>query len=490
MSHCESHCFPLKHLSLSHATLIIMASFPSFRGGLRRPAAADATVLEPHFPRLVERNLPFDQSKNKVHITHRHSRHALYKLLSYNWFHVFLRLPTKYSLLLLLALWTFLILFFALLYYLVDGSNPNLDCGLGNAPPYSISYGGAFAFALETCTTVGYGLPGGTNAFFENCPAIQTVIYFQMVLSMMSNAFLFAFFFARLAKSESRAVQVVFSEKCVVRSTDTEKVVLQFRVYDVDASHAIVEAHVRLYALLKHKDADGHPQLVSLRLLSPNDDLGGVLFLSIPTVVTHEVDMHSALSPSTSQKYRLPSGGLLLRQVDGLTGNRDDFLCPVCGETYGDMTRLYQHVQYNQLMEKKDDVPIKHSHRDTSLVKLEELHQSPVNLLELKDNLALQELLCVVEGIDPLTSGTFQALHSYTPEDICWGGRFVPCLTSTKEMKSTFVDLELFHEVEMVKGMGIEASGEEKTQEQKDDAESNGINVNFTSSTKDGTEQV
>jgi hypothetical protein len=71
-------------------------------------------------------------------------------------------------------------------------------------------------------------------------------------------------------------------------------------------------------------------------------------------------------------------------------------------------------------------------------------------LEELKEKLPLQELICVVEGIDPLMSGTFQALHSYTPEDIEWGARFVPCLTSTTACTSTFVDLKLFHQVEPV----------------------------------------
>ena len=172
-----------------------------------------------------------------------------------------------------------------------------MNCGLGKDPEVPITYYTAFAFSLETCTTVGYGLPGGSNAFFENCPGIQVVIYLQMTFSMMFNAFLFSFFFTRLAKSESRAVQVVFSEKCVVRVTERGDIVWQVRVYDVDQGHGIVEAHVRMYALLKHKDADGHPQLVQLRIVSPNDDLGAVLFLNIPTVVTHEMDYYSPLYP-------------------------------------------------------------------------------------------------------------------------------------------------------------------------------------------------
>jgi hypothetical protein len=70
----------------------------------------------------------------------------------------------------------------------------HVDCGLGGPDGALITNYGAFAFSLETCTMVGYGLPGGTNTFFENYPEIQTGIYFQMLLSMISNAFVFAFF--------------------------------------------------------------------------------------------------------------------------------------------------------------------------------------------------------------------------------------------------------------------------------------------------------
>ena len=128
---------------------------------------------------------------------------------------------------------------------------------------------------------------------------------------------------------------------------------------------------MRLYALLKHKDADGHPKLEQLRLISPNDDLGAVLFLNIPTVVTHDVDYYSPLYQSDDSleynQYRLSSGGLLLREVDSVNGNREEIMCPICGETYGDFRRLRKHVKYQQLCEKKDEIPVLGSHRELEL---------------------------------------------------------------------------------------------------------------------------
>ena len=153
---------------------------------------------------------------------------------------------------------------------------------------------------------------------------------------MLFMPFSLPFFFARLAKSESRAIHVVFSDKCVVRETERGPLVCQLRVYGtfvfvcvfvcaratitlvfLNANVALsdcmtskktlevvvmesVEAHVRLYALIKHKDADGHPRLEHLRIVSPNDELGAVLFLNIPTVVTHDVDHYSPYSATTT----------------------------------------------------------------------------------------------------------------------------------------------------------------------------------------------
>ena len=59
----------------------------------------------------------------------------------------------------------------------------------------------------------------------------------------------------------------------------------------------------------------------------------------------------------------------------------------------------------------------------------------------------VSEVVCVVEGIDPLTSGTFQALQSYRFDEIVWDARaqLKPCLNVAGER--IMVDLDMFHEV-------------------------------------------
>jgi len=51
-----------------------------------------------------------------------------------------------------------------------------------------------------------------------------------------------------------------------------------------------------------------------------------------------------------------------------------------------------------------------------------------------------------VEGIDPITSGTFQALQSYTIDDIVFGGTFAPCIR--QEKNEFVVNLDAFHKIE------------------------------------------
>lgn len=401
--------------------------------------------------RLVARGLSYHQSPNKIQIEHIHTKkYKLWWLLAHNWFHVFLRKPTYISLTLLLTIWTIQILIFAGIYHAVDRNDPDVDCGLGNSELDPISWGASFAFSLETTTTVGYGLPGSRNAFFENCPELQFFIYCQMVCSMLMNAFLFAFLFTRLAKCENRAYQVVFAKECVVRLDRAHRrIILQVRVYDIDSRHPVVEAHIRLYALLKERDDGGHTQLVPLRVVYPNDELGSCLFTSVPTVVTHEIDCHSPLRPRESryaQSQRLQTyGRYWRREVDAYVGSSDDIVCPICGESYGTHTRLRQHVKYNQIIERCDEnMPTEGTHLELNAD--EDFPDPPLpSLQELREQFPLQELVCVLEGIDPLASGTFQALHSYRPEEIRWDCKFEPCLSSWE--KGSRVDLDKFHEV-------------------------------------------
>jgi hypothetical protein len=99
--------------------------------------------------RLVKRNLPFFQSRNKLQVKNHHSSWRLFSLLKYDWFHIMLRTNMWVSLFTLLGLWTAAIIVFAGIYMAIDRKNLKADCGLG-PPGKPIQFQTAFAFSLET----------------------------------------------------------------------------------------------------------------------------------------------------------------------------------------------------------------------------------------------------------------------------------------------------------------------------------------------------
>ncbi len=179
-------------LAKSDSSMSTTSNEPSIPRLIRRDASEAPTRLVktdsimstvrdrpvPAIPRMVRRDLPAFQSNNRFVVKHKLTR-ELWFLLRHDWFHVVLNQPAPLSIFILLIFWTLVILVFAAVYIRIDRASPETFCGLGiNNEPFSMA--SAFAFSLETATTVGYGLPNGTNSFFSNCPGLQTVIYFQM----------------------------------------------------------------------------------------------------------------------------------------------------------------------------------------------------------------------------------------------------------------------------------------------------------------------
>ena len=416
------------------------------------------------------------------------------------------------------------------------------------------------AFSLETTTTVGYGLPNGTNGFFESCAGLQVAIYFQMLISMFLNAFLLSFVFARMSRCESRAAQVLFSDKAIVNREILPNGITRYnlstQVFDADAKYPIVEAHVRFYAVrhgAMHTEEYRnvrHPMAMEpMRISMPNDDLGAVLYTSIPIKAVHHIDYQSPLNPP-SKRMLGPEDGrvknaefvmkplmnpceLGLRENDSYTGGQDGLRCVICGETYGTVANLIQHIRYNQHVERHDDVPKEGSHQELDVDALfrHQVPQRSATLAQRKksqldreegariggdggDRLADNdkdaskgkdkdkkmddidgnddieeppeasapwyddyrnywreanvEIICVVEAIDPMASGTFQAIQSYTLDDIVFDAEFAPCVLADDPKagsedvgwlgrwfvgrsavgRSVKVDLDSFHKLE------------------------------------------
>ena len=117
----------------------------------------DAATLDDNgeVPRLVLRDLPYAQSHNNIQVRHNYSFLKINKLIHHDWFHVLLRFPTSKSLFILISIWTLFLVIWAGCYVWVDRSNTGVECGLG-PNGNSITFRGAFAFSLQTCTTGTY----------------------------------------------------------------------------------------------------------------------------------------------------------------------------------------------------------------------------------------------------------------------------------------------------------------------------------------------
>jgi hypothetical protein len=273
---------------------------------------------------------------------------------------------------------------------------------------------------------------------------------------MLFNAFLFAFLFARLARCENRGAQVLFSEKAIIEKRNG-KWFLHVRVYDMDSAQPVVEAHVRMYCVSwrdyerQTRDFVQPHLLHAMRILQPNDELGANMYTSIPANVTHQIDAYSALAPPSLREEvnTKSSHGIVYREVDS-PGNA----CPVCGEVYDSLQQLEHHIAYKRIEESMiPNFPIKGSHRDSDLVK--DALVKPIELTEqdIIEQLSDKEIMCIVEGIEPMVSGTFQALQSYKLEDIVFGGTFAPCMSQRDGQ--IYVDVSQFHKIDQPSDQSI-----------------------------------
>lgn len=109
----------------------------------------------PSIPRLIRRDLPFQQSRSVVSIINQENKRfplfpqKLKFIWSNDWFHIVLGWPTYLSFIVLLTLWVGALFGFAGLYVYVDARKPFVECGLGQAGE-PIHFASAVAFSLET----------------------------------------------------------------------------------------------------------------------------------------------------------------------------------------------------------------------------------------------------------------------------------------------------------------------------------------------------
>ena len=289
-------------------------------------------------------------------------------------------------------------------------------------------------------------MPYDKGDFFNSCPGMLLLIYCGSITFILVNALIVGLIIGRLARASSRANQIIFSDKgsiCCVRN----RFYFLFQVCEASffAYRPVVEANVRVYAVLHEQDPTSTDraffQTRVMRLTNPNDEMGGKLFLATPQVVTHAIDHWSPLFPPRAlarpsycedegKGYHFP--GVVYRESDREVA--------MAGEGRPTAAVPPPTAHNGEGAEPKPAVG-----DSASEAELRAMQQ------EIRDHLSRSELevIVVLEGIDPHTSSTFQARHSYTAQDVVFDQMFVPSLSVGRDGRAVF-DWNAFHEQQPV----------------------------------------
>ena len=463
--------------------------------------------------------------------------------------HSLLALPTLTTCFLFSCLYVICFLIFAPFYQMISD-----ECGLEIT-----SFIQAFYLSLETFVTIGYGVP---DQYYNECVEGTVLLTVQSIVGRFVDALVMATIYSRFVRGTRRGATVIFTDKCFLRYKQG-KLYMMSQVVD-DAHNQLLEAHVRFYAIRHAPPPPGMPearptlfQPHAMRLVHPDDNLGGMLLICMPALIVHEVDQWSPLMPPATNllemrrlkrakegkapaptwldanprtAYNFPE--ILNRRVDAEQGAWDMFECKVCGETYNTLEQWQTHIKASIRDEEVENLDQQRGMEDseggssssssddegeeeqgeqegeqegggaeaededededdeedaggdeakeeggdagadeaaapkkgTRGKKLAlEPHKAfyggvpeesgmeawaepptPDELMEFWRESRL-EILVMVEGVEPITSSTIQARHSYSVDDMVWDMIPAPCVTEGDDGRCE-IDFGKFHD--------------------------------------------
>ncbi|CEG48949.1 animal inward rectifier k channel (irk-c) family protein [Plasmopara halstedii] len=293
-----------------------------------------------------------------------------------------------------------------------------------------------FSFSVSVLFTIGFGTNGG-DVFFGRCVWVQTIITLESFMGILLDALAIGIIFQRFSRAQARANTIVMSTHACVRRI-RGKLYFMFQVCEM-RKHQLVEAHVRLYAIRHDIEFGEHYYFQSypMRIQHPDDDLGGMMLLALPSVVVHGMDAWSPLLRPKSintcgmhhnpaRKYLFPEP--LCREADAQSGDRDASV----------QNNLYSHLAHNTCRCGGENIATGDVHAATQPPSIEEIQQYWAE--------SQLEVVVLVEGIDAVTSTTIQVRHSYKAEDILFNHRHVNCVDIDPETGGALVDFRRFHE--------------------------------------------
>lgn len=382
-------------------------------------------------------------------------------------YHAFLDAKGWKQLLLFGLTYVICFIFFALLYLLIDK-----PCGLGLEGTFLRAY----LLSVESMLTIGYGVP---DPYMKGCWQGAVVLTMQSLTQLIIGACLIGVIFQGLSRPQSRACTIVFSDRAVINSIDGAHYFM-FRLCDLRIQHALIEPHVRCYCVKNHPLRGW--EMIPMRLEQPDDELGASLLLTLPCTVVHRIDRWSPLSPAPPGAREVDgadrrgwgkSDGLQpicskswpkprMRQSGAEAGGYDTCLCPTCGESFQTVNMLKRHCFFNARSDEVSGMPEDIRHKELTDADLAILGDHDPTREELEEYFNQEdedgqqanhlEVVVLVEGIEPTTSSTLQARHSYTvgpteSGDFEWEADFEECCEAVpgRGSKGLVLDLSRFH---------------------------------------------
>jgi len=400
--------------------------------------------------RLLKR-LPFQgarqvQHKLKIHRVH-HLR-EVYALYLRDLFHTLVNMKVK-SLFFLFAL-CYLV---AITCLAIGFWHINYRCDLNIE-----HFEEAFALAVETWLTIGYGISDPPGPYLKQCTSGIVLLTVQGMAGLFINAFLVSLVITHVTSGAFRGCTMMFSQKAAMREVNG-RLFLTFQVCEMRSTQ-LLEAHVRAYVIREpicpEEVPVNAPQAFEMRLLRPDDDNGALMLPVFPSVIVHEIDQSSPLAPMTTlddpmrgRHWARPG----MREADARNGGRDAVWCRTCGEAFACEEMLEAHQIYQAEQDALSGATIRphkapppqldsspHPFASTFVPGQGDSESSeschPIDRhttwrSTIEDFLDDRwfEILVVVEGVDTMTAATVQARHSYIGEDIIWDHTFAPMLS-------------------------------------------------------------
>lgn len=395
--------------------------------------------------RLVERDGDQFQSTGKFSIRKELPAWTKRALYISDAFHSFVDLPTHRIIVVVSALYVFLVVFFASLYYFIG---TRWGCGLNIA-----TFVDAMGFSVETMAAIGYGTE---DIFFWECVLPISCLAFQVCVKLGVDSLAIGILYCRLSGPGGRARSIKFSNNAVIRRVHG-KLFLMVQVCEL-RQHQLSEVKVRMYAIRRDVDPGSlhtdppslvvtHFQTVTMRLTSPSS---GQLMLWTPQVIIHELNCFSPLMP--------PPLWVSTR------GEEVRWTPPAFGRCYDEPPHISDILEHTPTTSRLSDflVPGHVAYEDCSPPQIHPLeNRSLVEMfnVELEGHRAEREMvkrfmtdrrlevIVVVEGVDETSGAAIQCIHSYISSEIEWHKMFKPSVSRDDADRAVMVDFDLFHQL-------------------------------------------